>query len=351
MNDQQPTDKIRHIALISAIVASLSCALLIPLGFIVIMILPFMFDAPGSESSAPLIFGVIAIVPLIILSLLVATWTSYKNNSYKVAIYFSIVPILFGLLILFFFAYEFFISPNMSAQKKFNSLERTFICDDNSFINDSGGGFFTYYKKDNLLKYSEEFIGSRDPNIRDRDVVELGSGKDFLSLQKDLFVRCKNSTGKSVGDLYELVDDEMTLPYYDAYFLLPRNVFDIDKEGFPDLFWQNTVDSATTSVFVADIDYNPPLKISENQGWALDVHDFIKTKLENDGYTIKAEYDKNNGLYADKTQDGVTTRVDFSALQSDTNICDKSQKNLYGTCNLITREHFEVSATRYPTDF
>jgi hypothetical protein len=235
----------------------------------------------------------------------------------------------------------------MSAQKEFNSMERTFVCDDNSFINDSGRGFFTYYKKDNIIKYSEEFIGSSDPNIRDRNIIELGSG-NYLSLQKDLFARCKNSAGKSVSDLYELVEDEMTLPYYDAYFLLPRDVFDIDKEGFPDLFWQNTSDSATSSIWTTDIDYSPPLKISENQGWALDVHDFIKTKLEGDGYTIEAEYDKNNGLYADKIQNGIKTGVDFSAIQSDTSACDKSQKNIYGTCNLITHEHFEVSVIKYP---
>ncbi len=348
VSDQQLLRKIKRTALILAIAAGLSCALLIPLGFIVIMMLPFMFDAPGSGRSVPLIFGVIAIVPLVVLSLTVATWTSYKNNSYKAAIYFSIAPILFGLFILFFFAYEFFISPNMNARKMFNSLERTYVCDDNSFINDSGRGFFTYYRKDSVIKYSEKFIGDRDPNIRDRKVVELGSGKDYLSLQKELFVKCKNSAGKSVSDLYELVEDEMTLPYYDAYYILPRNVFDIDKEGFPDLFWVNTSDSATSSIWTTDIDYDPPLKISESQGWALDVHNFIKTKLEGDGYTIEAEYDKNDGLYADKIQNGVKTRVDFYAVQSDTSICGKSQKNLYGTCNLITHEHFEVSATRSP---
>jgi len=171
------------------------------ISFVPILLFPFIllagsmaFDAPGSEKSI-LAFT----VPLILIGypifIIVFIVLSRKKNSLLLALV-ALIPMLFLI-------YTFLFSDGLAQKSNYDTLNKDFICNANSFLSVEKNGNFgsiSLLKKNNFYTYKNEsvaLIENNEINIMSANPRE----------EKDLLSNCKNKEGKSLLDVYELVSD------------------------------------------------------------------------------------------------------------------------------------------------
>ena len=149
------------------------------------------FDAPGSNYSISAWIGFLLSIsyPAFIIGFIVF---SRKKNSTSLA--------LVGLIPLLFLLYIFLIAGGTDQKNNYETLNKDFICNSNSFISIDDSDGMDLLEKKNFFTYKNEPFAIIDNNKQLSLMPWLKNSKET----QDLLSNCKNKEGKSLLDLYTL---------------------------------------------------------------------------------------------------------------------------------------------------
>lgn len=115
----------------------------------------------------------------------------------------------------------------------------------------------------------------------------------------------------------------------------------LDFSLYPELTWE----PVEGKKWVASVQYEVPLDITQNQGIQLEVYNFFVDEFEKAGYEETDVYEKFSRIEAHFKKE--SQEIIFVSSRVDTEDCLGSEKNLLGGCNMITEEHFEISSFKF----
>ncbi len=152
------------------------------------------FDAPGSEYSivAWAMFFFSTLYPIFIIIFIIL---SRKKDSLILAST-ALIPLIFLI-------YIFLFSGGLAQKSNYNTLNKDFICDSNSFISVEKNGSFdaiNLLEKKNFYTYRKETVAL----IENNKIIMLSATSKEI---KDLLLRCKNKKDKSVLDTYNSISN------------------------------------------------------------------------------------------------------------------------------------------------
>lgn len=153
-----------------------------------------IFDPPGSLQSVLhwIELFVSVAYPIFIIACIIL---SRKKKSLLLA--------LIALLPLLFLLYVFLFSAGLAQKDNYNTLNRDFICDSNSFLSVEKNGNFggiSLLEKKNFYTYENEAVGLIENN-------EINLMSTNPQEAKDLLSNCKNKEGQSLLDIYNLISN------------------------------------------------------------------------------------------------------------------------------------------------
>ena len=153
-----------------------------------ILLFPFIllagimaFDAPGSEKSILVLTVPLILIgyPIFIIAFIVL---SRRNNSLLLASV-ALIPLLFLLFVFFF-------SAGLARKDDYNTLNKDFICNSNSFLSIQNGTAhcIDFLEKENFLNYRYINLG-----FMENGSIKIYPNSIPIQEAKDLLSNCKNN--------------------------------------------------------------------------------------------------------------------------------------------------------------
>lgn len=169
-----------------------------------ILIYPIIFATSGMIFDAPdsgkyilnwIGFFILMLYPLFIITFIIF---SRKKNSLLLASV-ALIPLLFLLFVFFF-------SAGLSQKDDYNTLNKDFICNSNSFLwlQNGTAHAIDFLEKENFLNYSHINLG-----FIENGSIKIYSNNISLEKAKDLLSNCKNKESKSLLDIYTLTSKDI----------------------------------------------------------------------------------------------------------------------------------------------